>query len=64
MIDPRADFTVLELQALLEAARDRFQRSPSLSLLSALVVLPPLLIWFDEEAGLVPVEEKKLHPAE
>jgi hydrophobe/amphiphile efflux-3 (HAE3) family protein len=36
----------------------------SLSLLSALVVLPPLLIWFDEEAGWVPVEEKKLSPAE
>jgi predicted RND superfamily exporter protein len=36
----------------------------SLSLLSALVVLPPLLIWFDEEAGWVPVEEKKLSTVE
>ncbi len=33
----------------------------SLALLSALVVLPPLLIWLDEDVGLVPAKEE-LHP--
>ena len=35
----------------------------ALALLSALVVLPPLLIWLDEEVGLVPAKEE-LRPAE
>jgi len=34
-----------------------------LAVLSTLVVLPPLLVWLDEGAGLLPVE-KRLRPAE
>ncbi len=35
-----------------------------LCLLSALVVLPPLLVWADEETGLVPQPEEHLRPVE
>jgi hypothetical protein len=35
-----------------------------LCLLSTLVVLPPLLVWADEETGLVPQPEEHLRPAD
>jgi predicted RND superfamily exporter protein len=35
-----------------------------LCLLSALVVLPPLLVWADEETGLMPQPEEKLGTVE